>query len=126
MDPRADETTVMLPGTQPRNVPSRLIGVAIEELGQAHSAHRSTRCRCTFTDRNVGRNMKVEDLIGHKVWVKSDQFRSVPGIISSVPKPVNLDDFASSVKESIFRIDIPSGDVLEVFGAQISKIDDAG
>jgi hypothetical protein len=59
--------------------------------------------RCTFTARNVGRNMKVEDLVGHKVWVKNDEFRSVPGIISSVPKPINLDDFVSSVKESIFE-----------------------
>jgi hypothetical protein len=70
--------------------------------------------------------MKVEDLVGHRVWVKSDQFRSVPGIVSGVPKPVNLDDVASSIKESIFRIDLPSGDVLEVSGAEISKIEEAG
>ena len=41
------------------------------------------------------RAMNVEDLIGIRVWMKRDRFRSVSGIISSVPKAVNHDDHKS-------------------------------
>jgi hypothetical protein len=67
--------------------------------------------------------MDVEDLIGSRVWVKRDQFRSVPGIISSVSKAVSRDDLKSSIMESVFRIDMPSGDVIQVPGSHISKFD---
>jgi hypothetical protein len=67
--------------------------------------------------------MNVEDLVGIRVWMKRDQFRSVSGIISSVPNAVNLDDLPNSIMESIFRIDMPSGDTIQVPGSQISKFD---
>jgi hypothetical protein len=67
--------------------------------------------------------MNVEDLIGIRVWVKRDQFRSVSGIISSVPKAVSRDDLKSSIMESVFRIDMPSGDTIQVPGCHISKFD---
>jgi hypothetical protein len=70
--------------------------------------------------------MKVEELIGSKVWIKSDQFRSVPGKIVSTPNAVNLDDIESSVRQSTFRIEMPSGDVIEILGSNISKIENAG
>ena len=69
------------------------------------------------------RAMNVEDLIGIRVWMKRDQFRSVSGIISSVSKAVNRDDLKSSIMKSIFRIDMPSGDTIQVPGAHISKFD---
>jgi hypothetical protein len=67
--------------------------------------------------------MKVEELIGSKVWIKSDQFRSVPGKIESMSNAVNLDDIKSSVSQSTFRIEMPSGNVIEILGSDISKIE---
>ena len=68
-------------------------------------------------------DMKVEELIGSKVWIKSDQFRSVPGKIESMSNAVNLDDIKSSVSQSTFRIEVQSGDIIEVLGSNISKIE---
>jgi hypothetical protein len=48
--------------------------------------------------------MKVEELIGSRVWIKIDRFRSVPGKIESMSNAVNLDDIKSSVSQSRFRI----------------------
>jgi hypothetical protein len=67
--------------------------------------------------------MNVEDLVGIRVWMKRDQFRSVSGIISSVTNAVNHDDLQSSIMESIFRIEMPSGDIIQVPGSHISKFD---
>ena len=67
--------------------------------------------------------MKVEELIGSKVWIKSDQFRSVPGKIESMSIAVNLDDIKSSVSQSTFRVEMPSGNVIEILGSDISKIE---
>jgi hypothetical protein len=68
-------------------------------------------------------DMKVEELIGSKVWIKSDQFRSVPGKIESMSNAVNLDDIKSSVSQSTFRVEMPSGNVIEILGSDISKIE---
>ena len=68
-------------------------------------------------------NMKVEELIGSRVWIKKDQFRSVPGTIESMSNAVNLDDIKSSVSQSTFRIEMPSGNVIEILGSDISKIE---
>jgi hypothetical protein len=70
--------------------------------------------------------MKVEELIGSKVWIKSDQFRSIPGKIQSISIAVNLDDIKLSVSQSTFRIEMPSRQVIEILGSNISKIDHAG
>ena len=70
--------------------------------------------------------MKVEELIGSKVWIKSGQFRSVPGKVESISNAVNLDDIKSSVSQSTFRIEMHSGQVIEILGSDISKIDHAG
>ena len=70
--------------------------------------------------------MKVQELIGSKVWIKSDQFRSVPGKIESLSNAVNLDDIKSSVSQSTFRIETASGHVIEILGSDISQIDHAG
>jgi hypothetical protein len=70
--------------------------------------------------------MKVEELIGSKVWIKVDQFRSVPGKVEGISNAVSLDDIKSSVSQSTFRIEMPSGQVIEILGADISKIDHAG
>jgi hypothetical protein len=71
-------------------------------------------------------DMKVEELIGSTVWIKSDQFRSVPGKIQSISIAVNLDDIKLSVSQSTFRIEMPSRQVIEILGSDISKIDHTG
>jgi hypothetical protein len=71
-------------------------------------------------------DMKVEELIGSKVWVKRDQFRSVSGKIEGMSNAVNLDDIKSSVSQSTFRIKMLSGEVIELPGSDILKIDHAG
>jgi hypothetical protein len=71
-------------------------------------------------------DMKVEELIGSKVWIKREQFRSVPGKIEGMSNAVNLDDIKSSVTQSTFRVEMLSGEVVEIPGSDISKIDNAG
>jgi hypothetical protein len=71
-------------------------------------------------------HMKVEELIGSKVWIKTDQFRSVSGKVESISNAVNLDDIKSSVSQSTFRIEMASGQVIEILGSDISTIDHAG
>jgi hypothetical protein len=70
--------------------------------------------------------MKVEELIGRKVWIKIDRFRSVPGKIESMSNAVDLDDIQSSVSQSSFKIKMPSGNIVEILGSDISKIEHAG
>jgi hypothetical protein len=70
-------------------------------------------------------DMKVDELIGSKVWIKSDQFRSIPGKIVSTSNAVDLDDIKSSISQSTFRIEMPSRDVIEILGSNISKIENA-
>jgi hypothetical protein len=71
-------------------------------------------------------DMKVEELIGSRVWIKTDQFRSVPGKITSTSNAINLDDIKSSVCQSTFRVEMPSGEVIEILGSKIAKIENAG
>jgi hypothetical protein len=68
-------------------------------------------------------DMKAEELIGCKVWIKKDQFRSVPGKIEIISHAANGDDIKSSVSHSTFRIEMSSGTVIEVLGSDISKIE---
>jgi hypothetical protein len=70
--------------------------------------------------------MKVQELIGSRVWIKIDRFRSVPGKIESMSNAVNLDDIKSSVSQSRFRIKMLSGNIVEILGSDISKIEHAG
>jgi hypothetical protein len=70
--------------------------------------------------------MKVEELIGRKVWIKIDRFRSVPGKIESMSNAVDLDDIKLSVSQSSFKIKMPSGNIVEILGSDISKIEHAG
>jgi hypothetical protein len=70
--------------------------------------------------------MKVEELIGRKVWIKIDRFRSVPGKIESTSNAVDLDDIKSSVSQSSFKIKMHSGNIVEILGSDISTIEHAG
>lgn len=72
-----------------------------------------------------GDSMYVQELIGRKVWIKSGDFRSVPGQIESVSNAVVLDDGQSSVAQSTFLIEMTSGEVCEVLGSDILKIEDS-
>jgi hypothetical protein len=67
--------------------------------------------------------MKVLELVGTRVWVRCDQFRKVSGIIASVLEPVSRDDLQSSFAESLFDITLPSGEVVQLLGAQICEVD---
>ena len=67
--------------------------------------------------------MKVLELVGTRVWIRCDQFRRISGVISSVLKPVSRDDLQSSIAESLFDIALPSGEVVQLLGAQICKVD---
>jgi hypothetical protein len=67
--------------------------------------------------------MKVLELVGARVWIRRDQFRKISGVISSVLKPVSRDDLQSSIAESLFDIVLPSGKVVQLFGAEICKVD---
>jgi hypothetical protein len=68
--------------------------------------------------------MDIKDLIGRKVWVKQrGELDERPGRISSVPRPVILESIQSTITASTFRIDLPSGDVLETTGVNIVRIE---
>jgi hypothetical protein len=67
--------------------------------------------------------MKVLELVGTRVWIRCDQFRKVSGVIASVLESVSPDDLQSSFAESLFDITLPSGEVVQLLGAQICKVD---
>jgi hypothetical protein len=67
--------------------------------------------------------MKVLELVGSRVWIRCGQFRKVSGVISGVLKPVSRDDLQSSIAESLFDIALPSGDAVQLLGAEICKVD---
>jgi hypothetical protein len=67
--------------------------------------------------------MKVLELVGTRVWIRCDQFRRISGVISSVLKPVSRDDLQTSIAESLFDIVLPSGEVVQLLGAEICKVD---
>jgi hypothetical protein len=67
--------------------------------------------------------MKVLELVGTRVWIKCDQFRKVSGVISGVLEPVSRDDLQSSIAESLFDVALSSGEVVQLLGAQICKVD---
>ena len=68
--------------------------------------------------------MKVLELVGTRVWIRCDQFRKVSGVIARVLKPVSRDDLqSSSIAESLFDVALSSGQVVQLLGAQICKVD---
>jgi hypothetical protein len=67
--------------------------------------------------------MSVLELVGTRVWIKYDRFRSISGVISRVLKPVSRDDLRSSIAESLFDIVLPSGEVVQLAGAKLCKVD---
>jgi hypothetical protein len=70
--------------------------------------------------------MKVQELVGAKVWVKDRFLPRHKGRIASILKAIDLDDIGSSVTASIFRIELTSGDIIETSGFNIIQIDHAG
>ena len=67
--------------------------------------------------------MKVLELVGTRVWIRCDRFRRISGVISGVLKPVSCDDLQSSIAESLFDIALPSGEAVQLLGAEICKVD---
>jgi hypothetical protein len=67
--------------------------------------------------------MKVLELVGTRVWIRCDQFRKVSGVIAGVLQPASHDDLQSSIAESLFDVALSSGEVVQLLGAQICKVD---
>jgi hypothetical protein len=67
--------------------------------------------------------MKVLELVGTRVWIRCDQFRKVSGVIARVLQPVSRDDLQSSIAESLFDVALSSGEVVQLLGAQLCKVD---
>lgn len=67
--------------------------------------------------------MKVLELVGTRVWIRSDPFRKISGIISSVLKPANCDDLQSSIAESLFNVVLHSGEAVQLLGSEICQVD---
>jgi hypothetical protein len=67
--------------------------------------------------------MKVQELVGSRVWVKEAYGPEHQGYISSVPKPVEAENIEAAISASTFRIEFPSGDAVETSGMSISRID---
>jgi hypothetical protein len=67
--------------------------------------------------------MEVLELVGTRVWIRCDQFRRISGVISSVLKPVSRGDLQSSIAESVFDIALPSGEAVQLLGAEICQVD---
>ena len=70
--------------------------------------------------------MKVQDLIGAKVWIELYRLPETTGHIASIPKAADLKDIESSINASIFRIDLPSGDVMMASGLSLYRIAHSG
>ncbi len=70
--------------------------------------------------------MKVQDLVGAKVWVEQSGLAEGVGYIVNVPEPVNLEDIELSVDASVFTILLESGDVVETSGFNLLEIEHAG
>jgi hypothetical protein len=70
--------------------------------------------------------MKVQDLVGAKVWVEQSGLAECVGYIVNVPRPVNLEDIELSVDASVFTILLESGDVVETSGFNLLEIEHAG
>lgn len=67
--------------------------------------------------------MSVLELVGSRVWIRSDPFRKISGVISSVLKPVSRDDLQSSIAESLFNIVLHSGEAVQLLGSEICQVD---
>ena len=67
--------------------------------------------------------MELQGLIGSEVWIKKRGLPDDVGRIASIPKEVVLEDLASSVTASTFRVELRTGDVVETTGVNILKID---
>ena len=70
--------------------------------------------------------MKVQDLVGAKVWIEQFGLPECVGYIVHVPKPVNLEDIELSVDASVFTILLESGDIVETSGFNLLEIEHAG
>ncbi len=67
--------------------------------------------------------MSVLELVGTRVWIRSDPFRKISGVISSVLTPVCRDDLQSSIAESLFNVVLHSGEAVQLLGSEICQVD---
>jgi hypothetical protein len=68
-------------------------------------------------------SMKVLELVGSRVWIRCGQFRTISGVISDVLTPVSHEDLHSSIAQSLFNIALPSGEVVQMLGTEMCKVD---
>jgi hypothetical protein len=69
--------------------------------------------------------VKLENLIGSKVWIKPRDLPEASGYITAIPKPVDFETIDSSITLSTFKIALASGDVVETSGFNITVIENA-
>jgi hypothetical protein len=69
--------------------------------------------------------LKLEDLIGSKVWIKPRGLPEASGYITAIPKRVNLETIDLSITVSTFEVTLASGDVVETSGFNITVIENA-
>jgi hypothetical protein len=67
--------------------------------------------------------LKVQDLVGSKVWFKRAYGPEHQGYISSIPMPVDVENIEDAITASTFRVDLPSGDVVQISGRWLTRID---
>jgi hypothetical protein len=66
--------------------------------------------------------MDIQELVGRTVWMKCGEFKSIPGQIKSVAAAVRQDDNQLCIEQSIFNIEMTSGEVREVAGRELCRI----
>ena len=67
--------------------------------------------------------MELQELIGSQLWIKQRGLPEDVGRIASIPKEVVLEDLASSVTASTFRVELRTGVLLKTTRVNILKID---
>jgi hypothetical protein len=67
--------------------------------------------------------VRVQELIGSKVWAGECDGPGYIGTIASVPKPVEAATIEDAIKSSTFRVLLPTGYVVETPGVRISRIE---
>ncbi len=69
--------------------------------------------------------MELQQFVGSRVWIKRRGQPDHEGRIAGIARPVLLEDIASTVTASTFKIALPCGDAIETTGVNILRIEHA-
>jgi hypothetical protein len=67
--------------------------------------------------------VELQELIGSQVRIRQRSSPGQVGRIAGIPRPVVLEDIASSVTASTFKIELCTGDVIQTTGVNIVNIE---